>query len=106
MQWEVRAFSDGPLTPINGTVEEVLAKLRELNPDFDESIMPDHDGVLQERASIWDGSGYDCERASTNGAVVGRVNEGIAYLRRLRGMARTGPGPGKLRLSFAFEIML
>ncbi|PPJ50093.1 hypothetical protein CBER1_05062 [Cercospora berteroae] len=95
LQWEVRAFfSDGPLIPMNGTVQGVMAKLRELNPDFDEPITPDHNDTLRTRANIWDGSGYDCERGSTQGAVVGRIDEGIAYLRRLRGTPRTGPGSG------------
>ncbi|GIZ36750.1 hypothetical protein CKM354_000021700 [Cercospora kikuchii] len=93
MQWEVRAFSDGPLIPMNGTVQEVVVKLRDLNPQFDESIALDHDAP-QKRADAAAVS-HACYSRWDYLAATKYINDGIRYLRNIRGSPRIGPGPGK-----------
>ncbi|KAF6780850.1 hypothetical protein CMUS01_16802, partial [Colletotrichum musicola] len=35
LEWEVKAFPDGPTITLNGTVEQVYSGLLELNPNYD-----------------------------------------------------------------------
>ena len=93
MQWEIPASFDGPAVPMNGTVQEVVAKLRELDPHFDESLVPGHDD-LQKRTDF---TGSSHSRYSRWDLLTSPkyINDGIRYLRKVRGVPSAGPGPGK-----------
>lgn len=90
LQSEVPAFPGGPLVKVNGTVQEVVAQLRELNPHLDESIVPSPD-TLQKRTDFT-GALHHCHPDSNTGHGP-EVEEGIAYLRKVRGIPSAGPGP-------------
>ncbi|PIA99143.1 hypothetical protein CB0940_03813 [Cercospora beticola] len=90
LQWKVPASPGGPLVKMNGTVQEVIAQLRELNPHFDESSESGHD-TLQKRLDFT-GAIYHCHQPWNSG-YRDIVEDGITYLRKVGGVPNAGPGP-------------
>ncbi|KAK4221914.1 hypothetical protein QBC38DRAFT_460955 [Podospora fimiseda] len=106
LEWEVETTPGGSNVTLTGTVEQVHAKLLEINPNWDEEfapiiakrnaeamaaegITPKADGVLSKRDwTVCGDSGY-----GHDGAHTGAIETGVAYLRGLSGQASRGPGP-------------
>ncbi|SCO81325.1 uncharacterized protein FRV6_05538 [Fusarium oxysporum] len=85
-EWEVEITPGGPTTVLNGTIEEVHEELLQLNPDWDEDDAEYHCG----------GRWPKCRTTI--------INQGIPYLRRIKGKPRNGPGPGNCgRVSCSFN---
>ncbi|GKT85731.1 LOW QUALITY PROTEIN: hypothetical protein Ct61P_03581 [Colletotrichum tofieldiae] len=93
-EWEVPASPGGPTVTLTGTVQEVVAELEKLNPDFktdfnitetaadDIPVPSDVTGSLEKRTDF-KGSKYIC-----NNYPNGRYNayhEGVEYLRGVPG---------------------
>ncbi|KZL69745.1 hypothetical protein CT0861_02947 [Colletotrichum tofieldiae] len=102
-EWEVPASPGGPTVTLTGTVQEVVAELEKLNPDFktdfnitetaadDIPVPSDVTGSLEKRTDF-KGSKYIC-----NNYPNGRYNayhEGVEYLRGVPGKPRAPAGPG------------
>lgn len=94
MQWEVPAFPDGPPLKMNGTIQEVIAQLREINPHLDESIAAGHD-TLHKRTDFT-GATFHCHTYHNSGWK-SKVEDGITYLRKVGGVPSRTPGPGKFQ---------
>lgn len=100
-EWEVETTPGGPRVILNGTVQQVHAKLLEINPNYDNEFAAlmnsssEHGNsthALETRAKFyWDkincnGPWSVCERT--------KIMDGIEYLRNLFGRPRNGGGPG------------
>ncbi|KAK3988489.1 hypothetical protein QBC44DRAFT_370938 [Cladorrhinum sp. PSN332] len=101
LEWELETTPGGSKVALTGTVEEVHAKILEINPKWDEEFAPivaeeNAKADLQTRA-VGDNTNKLRKR---NWTVCGgyparqnRIREGISYLRGLSGQASRGPGP-------------
>lgn len=111
-EWEAQAHPHGEKMRINGTAEEVLLKLRSINPDYDRHFgldQPDDEvdeGGVQKRQ----GTNVQFARVICNNfpkADATRVAQGVAYLRRVRGQPENSPGPetcGRVSCSYNTAI--
>ncbi|KAF4907227.1 hypothetical protein CGCVW01_v012588 [Colletotrichum viniferum] len=101
-QWEIEAFSNQPPVPINGSIEEVHAKILELNPNYDvelagfgwaQSEEEEEEASLDKRTDF-SGSKYMCDSRTWAPCFTRRIRDGISHLRRTGGKPKNGPGPG------------
>ncbi|RGP62433.1 hypothetical protein FSPOR_9280 [Fusarium sporotrichioides] len=101
-EWEVEITPGGPKTILSGTVEEVHEELLQLNPDYDEEFsinstaseisQRDSGFNLVQRTDFSDAE-YHCG-GRWKKCKTWAVNDGISYLRRVKGKPKNGPGPG------------
>lgn len=107
-EWEVEVTPGGELVTLYGTVEEVVAQLRELNPNWDtdfpevdepEESANEFEVVLEEdddddhttvKRTDFSGSEYGCSGIHHPVVLVERVQQGISYLRRVGGRPKIG----------------
>ncbi|KAJ0268716.1 hypothetical protein COL940_013136 [Colletotrichum noveboracense] len=92
-EWEVQVTPGGPTIILNGTVEEVVDKLHEINPDYEgflNSTMEQSAG-LQKRTDF---SGTQVFCGNFGAAERDRFFAGIGYLRGVGGRPSNGAGPG------------
>ncbi|OJJ08162.1 hypothetical protein ASPVEDRAFT_143667 [Aspergillus versicolor CBS 583.65] len=89
VSWEVAPFPGAPPITLNGTVEQVYAKLVQMNPNYDDDFK-DIDPDL-ERAVGFDkrADTLMCEGEKT--ADTKHIKEGIKYLRKVKGSPHLGP---------------
>ncbi|KAK4191277.1 hypothetical protein QBC35DRAFT_471016 [Podospora australis] len=101
--WEVRAFDDGPLLSINGTVEQVMDELRKINPNIDAEVhaaaaaakLENRDSPSLDTSLL--SKRYDREGHFCGGrwpvAAIGSIWSGIEYLRGVKGQpGQSGSG--------------
>lgn len=105
-EWEVEATPGGELVTLYGTVQEVVAQLRELNPHwdtdfpevdepeddastFEDSVEGDDNSTLVKRTDF-SGSSYTCKGPNKANANTSRIRDGISYLRRVSGRPKIG----------------
>ncbi|KAJ3540860.1 hypothetical protein NM208_g4871 [Fusarium decemcellulare] len=98
IQWEVKAFRDGPELHLNGTIEEVHAELLSLNPNYDADFADqgpddDEDRVTLEKRTDFSNANTNCDFPG-NLASAPRVDQGIKYLRGVKGKPGMPAGPG------------
>ncbi|KAF5007077.1 hypothetical protein FDECE_6581 [Fusarium decemcellulare] len=98
IQWEVKAFRDGPELHLNGTIEEVHAELLSLNPNYDADFAnqgpdDDEDRVTLEKRTDFSNANTNCNFPG-NLAYAPRVDQGIKYLRGVKGKPGMPAGPG------------
>ncbi|KAK3987508.1 hypothetical protein QBC44DRAFT_372021 [Cladorrhinum sp. PSN332] len=92
LEWEVQATPDSAPIHVNGTVEDVIAELVKINPDFAvaEDSIAARDSGLSKR--------YDIDSSFCFGRwPAGReldLQTGIRNLRAVSGRPQRGPGPG------------
>ncbi|KAE8343326.1 hypothetical protein BDV24DRAFT_161763 [Aspergillus arachidicola] len=96
--WEVETTPGGSTVVLNGTVEQVLSQLRDINPNYDAEFAIPADEVehpveeeatsshLTKRGDVKCG-GYPKARRV-------HIEQGIKYLRGVPGKPQRGPGPG------------
>ncbi|KAF4447181.1 general amidase [Fusarium austroafricanum] len=101
-EWEVKITPSGPKTVLSGTVEEVHEELLQLNPDYyEEFITNSTASELSERDSGFDlvrrtdfsDAEYHCG-GRWKKCKTWAVDDGIYYLRRVKGKPKNGPEPG------------
>ncbi|KAJ6790047.1 hypothetical protein PWT90_05274 [Aphanocladium album] len=98
LQWEVE-ISPGQVETLNGTVQEVYSQALVLNPDFQLSAAVQTRRELQRRSHI------DCNRFSYANRAT--IEDGISYLRRLKGAPTNGPGPANCaRVSCSWDASI
>lgn len=89
VSWEVAPFPGAPPITLNGTVEQVYAKLVQMNPNYDDDfkdIDPDLEPTVgfDKRADT-----LMCEGEKT--ADTKHIKEGIKYLRKVKGSPHLSP---------------
>ncbi|KAL3443154.1 hypothetical protein BJX65DRAFT_312174 [Aspergillus insuetus] len=91
IEWEVQVTPNGEFVTLNETLEEVHAELLELNPRWDEDFLTDEDGVdnLVKRTDFY-GSKTVCRKFASS-AWFKPIQNGINYLRGVKGNPRAGP---------------
>ncbi|KAL2138650.1 hypothetical protein VTI28DRAFT_6465 [Corynascus sepedonium] len=105
IQWEAQAFPGGPMLNLTGTVQEVRARLLEINPNFDRDFPASVGGEHEKRTAadvdarsesiekrygpVCGPHGTDWKNANYPG-----INSEISYLRGVPGTPTAGPGPG------------
>ncbi|KND89166.1 hypothetical protein TOPH_06105 [Tolypocladium ophioglossoides CBS 100239] len=101
LEWEVEVSPGGKTVVLNGTVENVHNELVKLNPNWDEdyaavkkplSKRNDDDFKLAGRADFTNAHFFCRGRWPECPSPI--IAGGIAYLRRIQGQPRNGPGPG------------
>ncbi|GAM35627.1 hypothetical protein TCE0_017r04105 [Talaromyces pinophilus] len=94
IEWEVQVTAGGPTVNVTGTVEEVYAHLKTINPDFETEFPPiDHKNSIEARAADYSVSSYFCQ-GRWAGCSWSRIQQGISYLDGVPGRPSNGPGPG------------
>ncbi|KAF6792685.1 hypothetical protein CSOJ01_14091 [Colletotrichum sojae] len=95
LEWDVKAFPDGPTITLNGTVEQVYSGLLELNSncDADFGVADFEAPVLERRFTDFTGSSYFCKGRWPQ-TRTGDVSNGMKYLYKVQGRPRNGAGPG------------
>ncbi|KAM7222982.1 hypothetical protein V8F06_001538 [Rhypophila decipiens] len=105
LEWEVEVTPGGEMVKANGTVEQVVAHLKTLNPNFDD------DYAVQEGRNLTDleftaptaptgnvSKRYEIESYFCHGRWAWcestYVRDGVYYLNSVRGSPVNGPGPG------------
>jgi len=93
-----RAAATGPAISVNGTIQDVVARLTEIYPPYEawlqDAISQDQLGepyLLDKRYMV---KAYTCKMPmSDRPTETKRVREGVQYLRRVEGKPQRGPGP-------------
>lgn len=93
LTWEIEV-SPGQIATLNGTVQEVIAQAKTLNPDFTLPDAPPEPAAVPRRRSQL--SRREVKFCNNFGrAETGPILEGVNYLRRRGGQPTLGPGPGR-----------
>ncbi|KAF7717462.1 Uncharacterized protein PECH_000489 [Penicillium ucsense] len=107
--WEVESAPGSEKVVLNGTVQQIVAQLREINPNFDTDFGLDKadeeeqahtESQLTKRGDSWLCNIF-------NGARQADITNGIKYLRGVSGQPTAGPGPGncaRVSCSYAAAI--
>lgn len=90
--WEVQASPEGPLYHINGTIQDVVQYLKEVDPTYEVPELPGAElesrrGSVQSRQLRIDCFNYPVAKGND-------IQDGINYLMRVGGQPSNGPGPG------------
>ncbi|KAK5652333.1 hypothetical protein OQA88_10525 [Cercophora sp. LCS_1] len=93
LTWEIEV-APGQIATLNGTVQDVIAQAKTINPDFTLPDAPPEPATVPRRRSKL--SSREVKFCNNFGrAETGPILEGVSYLRRLGGQPTLGPGPGK-----------
>ncbi|KAK4443123.1 hypothetical protein QBC34DRAFT_337448 [Podospora aff. communis PSN243] len=88
--WEIEV-APGQIATLNGTVQEVIAQAKAINPNY---TLPDPPATVPRRRSQL--SRREVKFCNNFGrAEIGPILEGVRYLKSLGGQASLGPGPGR-----------
>ncbi|KAG6362428.1 hypothetical protein INS49_010658 [Diaporthe citri] len=103
--WEVQSSPEGPLHHINGTIQDVVEYLKEVNPAYEVPEVPvaelDSRQSLVEPRQLKVGC-YGWALANAND-----IQHGINYLKRVAGKPSNGPGPGACgRVSCSYDAAI
>ncbi|KAF9881493.1 hypothetical protein CkaCkLH20_00639 [Colletotrichum karsti] len=98
-EWEVKATPDGETLRINGTVEEVVAELEQINPHYrrsigldDPTLMARQQEELEKRQMVqFHRQNGICDHF--RGADTGQIMAAVQYLNWVTGRPRNGGGP-------------
>lgn len=88
---DTQAFPDGPTLTLNGTIQEMRRQLLEINPNYDTDF--NHTTTVEKRTNFF-GAQLQCGELRWGAVKNKGYEEGVRYLRRLRGIPHMGPGPG------------
>jgi hypothetical protein len=109
IEWDVQVTPNGKFVTLNGTLEEVHAELLELNPRWDEDFLTDETedeiNPLAKRTDFY-GSKTVCQKFGSSARFT-PIQNGIKYLRGVKGNPRAGPGPancGRVSCSYNSAI--
>ncbi|GFF63739.1 hypothetical protein IFM60648_01027 [Aspergillus lentulus] len=94
IEWQVQVTAGGPTVNVTGTVEEVYAHLKTLNPGFEEEFPPvAHNDVIEARGADYTMQSYYCHGPWPTCSWY-RIQQGVSYLDGVPGRPSQGPGPG------------
>ncbi|KAK1248934.1 hypothetical protein MKX08_007154 [Trichoderma sp. CBMAI-0020] len=105
LEWEVETTPGGPTVLVNGTIEAVYDKLTKINPNFTAEYplqAKNHaaNGTLEKRYTV---DGYLCWSPWPYTSFFA-IDDGVSYLRGVRGQPTNGPGPGNCgRVSCSYQ---
>ncbi|KAK1830951.1 hypothetical protein QBC39DRAFT_408947 [Podospora conica] len=113
LNWEIEVTPGQPLVQARGTVEEVIARMTQIDPDFEAKVLrrAEEATTLAERSPLV----LEARQTSTNcegrreweKARTVRINDGIKYLKGLGGSAHLGAGPGRCsRVSCSYNAAI
>ncbi|KAL9048810.1 MAG: hypothetical protein Q9162_007541 [Coniocarpon cinnabarinum] len=86
MTWSVQAHPNGPYHELNGTIEQVRAQLKEMNPDFERDFPPVSGNATELAAKVEKRSDrFVCNTAKFSDAEVSVIQDGILYLHGVSG---------------------
>ncbi|KAK0652582.1 hypothetical protein B0T16DRAFT_454937 [Cercophora newfieldiana] len=102
MQWKIQAFPGGNYTHTTGTIQQVVAQLNKINPEFEQNVLAAVANWTRDSESAhkvvneknWEYESHYCFGPFPP-AFSRRVYEGIAYLESVKGQPVIGPGPGQ-----------
>ncbi|KAK0613737.1 hypothetical protein B0T14DRAFT_569746 [Immersiella caudata] len=96
LEWTAQATPGGETINVNGTVQDVVAALNKIDPQYEARLR--QDTSLQSRSLdesyFYKRKSYDCIRIGSRGVDPGEIKDGIRYLRTVSGRPKNGPGPG------------
>lgn len=108
IEWEIETKPGGPTTLVKGTIEQAVAHMHTINPNFAKDYKLDvvTDGKTNDidtRAAQPNDFHVDCFGRWV--AVVSKwINNGVSYLKGIKGQPRNGPGPGNCgRVSCSYD---
>ncbi|KAI7778631.1 hypothetical protein LA080_001961 [Diaporthe eres] len=90
--WEVRTSPEGPLHHINGTIQDVVQYLKEVDPTYEVPVVPV--ARLESRQSLVESRQLRIDCFNWPVANGNRIQDGINYLMGVGGQPSNGPGPG------------
>ncbi|KAK4236721.1 hypothetical protein C8A03DRAFT_35373 [Achaetomium macrosporum] len=93
MEWEVEV-APRRTEFLNGTIQEVYAKLVEINPYFQRKPLPSGDDMKRAPVGAFDRRATRVNCGTWPLANKGRIQEGINYLRTVPAAPRNAAGPG------------
>ncbi|EHK44629.1 hypothetical protein TRIATDRAFT_39606, partial [Trichoderma atroviride IMI 206040] len=105
LQWEVETTPGGPTVLVNGTIEQVYDKLTKINPNFttEYPLQSRHRGASGAREKRYTVESYFCWSRWPYTSLF-TIEDGISYLRGVRGQPTNGPGPGNCgRVSCSYQ---
>ncbi|KAK0618993.1 hypothetical protein B0T14DRAFT_565892 [Immersiella caudata] len=94
IQWSLQAFPGGEYINVTGTVEQVVAQLTKINPDYEKNVLAAANMTrlgADAESGLWHYLYHDCLTWPV--AWTRRVWEGIMYLDGHDGVPTMGPGP-------------
>ena len=92
--WSVQATRDGPYHDLTGTIEQVRSQLKDINPNFEQEFPPVQVNATEPGAKLEKRDRILCNQANLGNAVISDIQDGISYLRGVKGHPTNGPGPG------------
>lgn len=122
-QWEIEVFPGEAPVVLNGTVEEVMHEIGNLNPDLADSIHAEAVADMEAMAANIGTEATDALQKRTDfhgskticgGGSYGwrscrdaTIQSGISYLRKLKGRPGASPGPGACgRVSCSYDAAI
>jgi len=109
LSWDVEITPGGPRQIFNGTVQQVVAQLSKVNPNWEEDFKV---SIASKKASTFAPRGlvkrdhFNCGNPWAP-ADYGRVIQGVDYLNGVPGQPGNGPGPGNCgRVSCSYKAAI
>ncbi|EAW14558.1 uncharacterized protein ACLA_075980 [Aspergillus clavatus NRRL 1] len=94
IEWDVQTTAGGPTVKAKGTVQDVYAQLKDINPEFENEFPPvnstDSSVHVVDRYTV---QSHFCQ-GRWSGCSWSRIQQGISYLNGVPGRPSNGPGPG------------
>ncbi|OAQ72121.1 hypothetical protein VFPPC_00170 [Pochonia chlamydosporia 170] len=108
IQWEIETKPGGPTVQINGTIEQAVAQLHKINPNFSKDYNLNDataDGGDEHDKRAAQPNDFDVKCFGRWVATVSKwINEGVKYLKGVKGQPTNGPGPGNCgRVSCSYD---
>ncbi|KAI1803054.1 hypothetical protein F4811DRAFT_572357 [Daldinia bambusicola] len=91
LTWVGKVFENGSDVSITGSnMQNIEAQIREINPDFSWDMKNDINSTMSVQVAK---THLTCDPNNIWWAQVFRIEEGIEYLKNIKGICRVGPGP-------------
>ncbi|GJC80756.1 hypothetical protein ColLi_03594 [Colletotrichum liriopes] len=96
-RWEFEPFP-GENVVLNGTIEQVLAELKQINPNYSPFSSAPHEPVsslsTRQQHQIHERDSVLCDNPNWGRVHVLKSQIGLDYLKAVKGQPSAGPGPG------------
>ncbi|KAK4446609.1 hypothetical protein QBC34DRAFT_382959 [Podospora aff. communis PSN243] len=112
LEWSVQAFPNGEYINVTGTVEEMIAHLNTINPDYEKNVLAAANmtqlamgaGEHKKTGELEDGESWHTCFQQWPEAWAKRIYEGIVYLDGIEGVPTMDAGPGNCqRVSCSYD---
>ncbi|KAH8879273.1 hypothetical protein GQ53DRAFT_854953 [Thozetella sp. PMI_491] len=103
--WEIETAPGGSKTNVTGTVQEIVANISAINPNWKNDFNLSESGLPHKRLSV-PFTGILCNIRISEWYVARRsaIRDGVAYLNSISGTPTNGPGPGNCgRVSCSYQ---